>query len=154
MRCQSPQGCSQPNQGCCEDGSKLLLCPGLWDRPCCPCLQLPAQQVKSLGVNKAQGQQMTHCQHRRSFSQGWALPAGLLQGIKHSLEAAFGQGQTPWILTKLLLQNVQQRQHRRKNPSFLLLIKLLKKGIASGGVCKEELSQCQRSNQPALASVL
>lgn len=41
-----------------------------------------------------------------------------------------------------------------KNPSPLLLIKLLTKGIAAGGVCKEELSQCQRSKHPARASVL
>lgn len=102
-------------------------------------LQLPVQEVKSLCVNKAQGQQMPKCQPRRS-------QPGLLQGIKHSFEAALGQGQTPWILTKLVLAKgaAEAAQEERslsatwfeKIPSFLLLMKLLKKGIASGGVCK------------------
>lgn len=106
-------------------------------------LQLPAQEVNSLCVNKAQGQQMSNCQSRRSFSQAWA---GQLQGIKHSFQAAFGQGTDSLDSYKAgpAKGAAKAAQEQRslsaawfeKNPSSLLLIKLLKKGVASGGVCK------------------
>lgn len=105
-----PRCVPQPSQGCWEDGSEVPAVSWALGQALLSLLQLPVQEVKSLCVNKAQGQQMPECQPRRS-------QPGLLQGIKHSFEAALGQGQTPCILTKLVLQEVQQRQHRRKDLS-------------------------------------
>lgn len=74
----------------------------------------------------------------------------------HWFEAAFGQGTDSLDSYKAAPAKgaAEAAQEERslsatwfeKNPSFLLLLRLLKKGIASGGLCMEELSQCQRSN--------
>lgn len=71
------------------------------------------------------------------------LQPGLLQGIKHSFEAAFGQG-TDSLDSYKAAPAAEAAQEERslsatwfgKNTSFLVLINLLKKGIASGGGCR------------------
>lgn len=110
---------------------RFLLCPGLWDRPCCPCPQLPGQEVKSL-CKRGPGTANDKLPAQEK------LPAGLLQGIKHSFEAAFGQGTDSLDSYKAgpAQGAAEAAQEERslsatwleKNPSFLLLIKLLKKG--------------------------
>lgn len=67
------------------------------------------------------------------------LQPGLLQGIKHSFEAAFGQGTDALDSYKAgpakgAAETAQEE--RSLSAAHYLLIKLLKKGIASGGVCR------------------
>lgn len=68
---------------------RFLQCPGLWDRPCCPCPALRAGgEVTACKQGPGTASDKLPAQERLQPGLG----SFLLQGIKHSLEAAFGQG--------------------------------------------------------------
>lgn len=112
---------------------RFLLCPGLWDRPC---PQLPAQEVKSLCVNKAWGQQVTNASPGEASARPGLFPAGLLQGIKHSFQAdsldSYKADPAKGAAEAAQEERSLSETSFEKKPSFLLLL-LLKRGIASGG---------------------
>lgn len=85
---------------------------------------------------------MTNASPGEASARPRLFPAGLLQGIKHSFQAAFGQQADSLDSYKAdpAKGAAEAAQEERslsetsfeKKPSFLLLL-LLKKGIASGG---------------------
>lgn len=62
-------GVAQPSQGCWEGGAEVPAVPWALGQALLSLLQLPEQEVKSLCVNKAQGQQMPNCQPREASAR-------------------------------------------------------------------------------------
>lgn len=117
MLSESPGLLLSPTRAALRVDPGLLLCPGLWTGPAVPARSSHAggevivcKQGPGTANDKVPAQEKLQ-PGLGSFLQGCYKELNI-----HSRQH-LDRGQTPWILTKLVLQKAQQGQHRRKELS-------------------------------------